>query len=141
MTIAEKIKTRREELGISQHRLAQMVNATPSAVARWESGITAPRTEYIPPLCAALKVSSVWMVGKNVAATHATAADAGECLLYDHTAPPMEKCWYADCARCGWHSQEHARREALLRERGLTRLDNGLRGLKIGAEKLKEIAG
>ncbi len=129
MTIGEIIRERREALGLAETALAVRVGVTDETIHSWETGQTKPHGRYISALCATLGVSEDWLESKAVVIN---AADAEECLLYDHTAPPMEICWYADCAHCGWHSQEHARREALLREQGLTRLDNGLKGLKIG---------
>lgn len=36
-----------------------------------------------------------------------------------------------DCSTCGWNEEEQKRRKALLKKNGLTKLRNGLMGLKI----------
>ena len=40
MEIGERIKKRREELGMSQEELAQKVMVTRQAVSRWENGVS-----------------------------------------------------------------------------------------------------
>ncbi len=134
MTLGEKIKDRRGWLGIPRRVLAERIGKTVNTVASWEAGRSTPPRDIIGPLCNALNVPADYF--DNVLPP-VTSKDVGaDCLLYDAAEEirSLAECRQSSCTACGWHTQEHARREALLREQGLTRLDNGLKGLKIEAE-------
>lgn len=51
------LAARRAELGYSQETLAEAVGASPSAVARWEQGVTSPRPAYRSRLAEALQAT------------------------------------------------------------------------------------
>lgn len=56
MTIGEKIKQRRLELGISLRELARECDIAPSTALGWETGRSVPRAKYIPQLALTLKM-------------------------------------------------------------------------------------
>ena len=45
--LAERIKTLREQAGMSQEKLAKRLGITRSSVNAWEMGISTPSTQYI----------------------------------------------------------------------------------------------
>ncbi len=47
MTLGEGIKARRQQAGLSQEKLAELVGVSRQAVAKWESGRSAPGTENL----------------------------------------------------------------------------------------------
>ena len=56
MTIGEKIRQRRREKGLTQDALANALEISRQAVAKWESGQSAPATENLLKLAALLEV-------------------------------------------------------------------------------------
>lgn len=48
--LGERIRRRRMELGISQGRLAKIMNVTQGSISQWEKGRTHPRVESLPKL-------------------------------------------------------------------------------------------
>ena len=67
--IGEKIKELRERNKLTQSDLAKLLNITRSSVNAWESGLSAPSTQYIAELARILKVSTDYLVGLNNTAT------------------------------------------------------------------------
>ncbi len=59
--INKRIRKRREELGITQRALAQMLNKTVGSVSSWENGRFKP-WESLADLSRALNVSIDWLV-------------------------------------------------------------------------------
>lgn len=51
------IKELRTKLHLSQIELAKKVNVSQQAIAKWESGISMPRSDKLPLLASALKCS------------------------------------------------------------------------------------
>lgn len=54
MSIGEKIRKRREELGLSQAELAKRIGVTQGSIGNYESGVSNPKMEIIPKLFEAL---------------------------------------------------------------------------------------
>lgn len=58
MGIGSKLRTRREELGLSRSQLAQKIHVTPSAIANYENGISYPKPEILISLIIVLEVDA-----------------------------------------------------------------------------------
>lgn len=56
MDLGERIKTLREERGISQEALAEALDVSRQAVTKWESGASRPSTGNLLALCRVLEV-------------------------------------------------------------------------------------
>lgn len=54
MSLGERIGTHRKNLGLSQEQLAELVGVSRQAVTKWETGQSAPSTEHLLKLAAAL---------------------------------------------------------------------------------------
>ncbi len=61
--ISDKIKTLREQKGLTQSELARIIGITRSSVNAWEMGISVPSTQYIVELANIFKVSSDFLLG------------------------------------------------------------------------------
>lgn len=55
--IGSRIRKFREERGMSQKQLADMLNVSNSRVSNWEQGINRPDADILADMCRALKVS------------------------------------------------------------------------------------
>ncbi len=55
--LAETVRTRREELGLSQRQLAERAGMTQPGIARFEAGGTTPRLPLLERLATALKLT------------------------------------------------------------------------------------
>ena len=55
--IGSRIRKFREERGMSQKQLADMLNVSNSRVSNWEQGINRPDADILADICRALKVS------------------------------------------------------------------------------------
>jgi len=63
MTIGEKIKARRLELGLSQDQLAEIVGITQPTLSDIERCVTEwPRSEHIPAFADALQVTTDYLL-------------------------------------------------------------------------------
>ena len=87
--LAERIKTLREQAGMSQEKLAKRLGITRSSVNAWEMGISTPSTQYIAELAGLFRVSADYLLGLNETATVSiaglTQADVGlVCHLISH---------------------------------------------------------
>ncbi len=63
--IADKIKSLREQRGITQAALAKQLGITRSGVNAWEMGISIPSTQYVVELAVFFKVSTDYLLGVN----------------------------------------------------------------------------
>lgn len=61
--LAEKIKTLRENQGITQSDLAKTLGLTRSAVNAWEMGLSVPSTQYVVELAKFFQVSTDFLLG------------------------------------------------------------------------------
>ena len=87
--LAERIKTLREQAGMSQEKLAKRLGITRSSVNAWEMGISTPSTQYIAELAGLFQVSADYLLGLSETATISVAglteADVGlVCHLISH---------------------------------------------------------
>lgn len=71
--IANRIKTKRVELGLSQKNLAERVGVTPPAINRFEKGEKSPSVDTLLKLAKALGVSTDFLLG----------AESGEDIFID----------------------------------------------------------
>ncbi|MBQ1849846.1 MAG: helix-turn-helix transcriptional regulator [Lachnospiraceae bacterium] len=60
--VADRIKTLREQVGMTQTALAKQLGITRSSVNAWELGISVPSTQYIIELAALFKVSTDYLL-------------------------------------------------------------------------------
>lgn len=63
MTIGDKIRIRREELGFSQVDLAKLIGVTQGSIGNYENGVSNPKMELIPALLKALDVDANYLFG------------------------------------------------------------------------------
>lgn len=61
--IADRIKTLREQSGMTQAELSRQLGITRSGVNAWEMGISVPSTQYIVELAEVFKVSTDFLLG------------------------------------------------------------------------------
>jgi len=65
MPIADRIKDRRIELGMTQTQLARESNLTPAAISQFESGARKPSFDALSNLASALKVNTDYLLGNQ----------------------------------------------------------------------------
>ena len=65
MTLGNKIKKRREELGLSQTELAEITNIPQPGISRLENGRYVPSSPVIVVLAKALRMSTDELLGVN----------------------------------------------------------------------------
>lgn len=63
--MGEMIRRRRMAMGISQGRLAKLMNVTQGSVSQWEKGLTHPKVESLPKLAFTLGVSIDELIWKQ----------------------------------------------------------------------------
>ena len=63
MSVANKIKSRREKLGLKQVDLSSALQISPQAVSKWERGENTPDISVLVPLAKLLDVSVNWLLG------------------------------------------------------------------------------
>ena len=61
MSIATRIKERRNQLGLTQEKLASLINVTKGAIANYENGVSAPKTEIMCQLFSALECDANYL--------------------------------------------------------------------------------
>lgn len=69
--IGARIRKYREEKGLSQKQLADMINVSNARVSNWEQGINRPDADILADICRALNVSpsellNVHLVGEEL---------------------------------------------------------------------------
>jgi transcriptional regulator with XRE-family HTH domain len=62
MTLGQRIKQRRKQVGLSQKGLSKAVGVSDSSISLWESDHTAPRGENLHELASALQCSPTWIL-------------------------------------------------------------------------------
>lgn len=65
MTIGQKIKQLRENLGISQPELAKKIGVSKGTISFWENDINEPKASYIISLAKYFNVSADFLLGIN----------------------------------------------------------------------------
>ena len=64
-TVADRIKKRRNTLGLTQTGLAQEAELTSAAISQFESGARKPSFDALAKLASALKVTTDYLLGKR----------------------------------------------------------------------------
>lgn len=80
MGIGERIKSARNQSGLSQADLARIVGRSQSAVAEWETGDTEPRRNIVEKIAEALGVNAIWLEAGGV-------SEDGGASQYDASSP------------------------------------------------------
>ena len=62
MSVADRIRNRRVELGITQTQLAKTAKLTPAAISQFESGSRKPSFDALSKLATALKVTTDYLL-------------------------------------------------------------------------------
>ena len=65
MTIGDKIRQKRQELNISQEKLANLLNVTLQTVYRWEQDKTVPRSDILRKMAEIFDVSPAWFLSNK----------------------------------------------------------------------------
>ena len=63
LTVGELVKKRRSELGLTQAKLAEMINADPYYISKIETGSRKPGNKYLKALANALQVPCDYLLG------------------------------------------------------------------------------
>ena len=67
--VADRIKTLRENRGLTQSELSRLLGITRSSVNAWEMGISVPSTQYVVELAEIFKVSTDYLLGVDCSAS------------------------------------------------------------------------
>lgn len=68
--IGDRIRKRREQLGLSQSELARQLGLKPQSIQQWEDGRAQPRPKRYAGICEVLNISRAWLLsGSNDQAT------------------------------------------------------------------------
>ncbi len=59
----ERLKKRREQLGLAQLDVSKIVNIAPSSYSAYETGKQIPKIDVLIRICKRLEVSSDWIIG------------------------------------------------------------------------------
>ena len=70
--VADRIKTLREQKGLTQSTLARKIGITRSSVNAWEMGISTPSTQYLIQLAEIFNVSTDYLLGLEATSTIST---------------------------------------------------------------------
>lgn len=62
MTLGQRIKQRRKEIGLSQNKLSKAAGVSDSSISLWESDSTAPRGDNLHRLASVLQCSPTWIL-------------------------------------------------------------------------------
>jgi len=62
MHIGERIRRRRERLGLTQDQIGEALGVSRETVSQWESGTTEPRPARYPLLCQTLRCNLKWLL-------------------------------------------------------------------------------
>lgn len=63
LLLSEKIKSIREQLGMTQAEVARKLGLTRSSINGWEMGLSVPSTQYIVELAKLFNVSTDYLLG------------------------------------------------------------------------------
>lgn len=70
--VAQRIKSLREQKGLTQSTLARKIGITRSSVNAWEMGISTPSTQYLIELAGIFNVSTDYLLGLESTSTIST---------------------------------------------------------------------
>ncbi|MGB1090538.1 MAG: helix-turn-helix transcriptional regulator, partial [Oceanobacter sp.] len=78
-TLGDRLKQRRQELGLTQVDIANRLGLTKATVSLWENGTNKPNGENFHTLAKTLKTSSEWLLsGKDSTADHDLSDGTGD---------------------------------------------------------------
>lgn len=80
MTLGERIRSAREQLGWDREVLAGMIGVEPTSVSAWEDGVEEPRLGDVKRLAPALGVPLAWLAGIDEPGVPPQGSDAGSLL-------------------------------------------------------------
>ena len=83
--VADRIKTLREQKGLTQSDLSNQLGITRSSVNAWEMGISVPSTQYIVELAHIFKVSTDYLLCVDTSATVSVAGMTEKDVQLVHT--------------------------------------------------------
>jgi class 3 adenylate cyclase len=75
--LGQRIRARRERLGLKQHDLARALQVSPQAVSKWERGDNGPDLAILSALARLLGVSADWLLG-----AHSPSLDVFEATVF-----------------------------------------------------------
>lgn len=81
MTLGERLKTRRKQLGYSQHELADLTGISQIQISRYEQDANMPTSDMIIKLSRALGVSADWLLGLTEAFSDSGLSDIEQMAL------------------------------------------------------------
>lgn len=67
--VADRIKSLREQKGLTQTELSKQLGITRSSVNAWEMGISVPSTQYIVELAGIFGISTDYLLGVDTSAS------------------------------------------------------------------------
>ena len=67
--VADRIKSLREQRGLTQTELSKQLGITRSSVNAWEMGISVPSTQYIVELSGIFGISTDYLLGVDTSAS------------------------------------------------------------------------
>lgn len=85
MTLNEQIKTIRKEKGYTQEMLAEQLNLSRQAIAKWESGKSFPSTENLIALSRILEIDIKNLIGNTNKPLLKRPVERGNIVLYNDT--------------------------------------------------------
>ena len=68
-TLADRIKTLREQAGLTQAEVARSLGLSRSGVNAWEMGLSVPSTQYVVELAKKFEVSTDYLLGMESTST------------------------------------------------------------------------
>ena len=86
--MGQRIKSKREELGLSLQQLADMIGVSKSAIAKWEQGKSSPRRPRLDDMCKIFKCTPGWLMDMevpNVKVTYSAPGKESVTLIADGT--------------------------------------------------------
>ena len=63
LSFCKRLKALREDVGISQAKMAKEIGTYQQTIARWEKGITEPDTEMMAKICLFFGISADYLLG------------------------------------------------------------------------------
>lgn len=88
MIIAERIRTRREQLQMKQSTLAGLIGTSQAQMSRYEKGENSPTAEVIIQLARALETNPDWLLGFREVSEQGLNANEVEVLELFRSKPP-----------------------------------------------------
>ena len=103
LTVGELVKRRRNELGLTQAKLAEMINSDPYYISKIETGYRKPGNKYLTSLSKALQVPCDYLLGlESDVVLHEHVSDMEKILqtLSEEDRELMIKWFYEFAKKC-----------------------------------------